>query len=159
LLLLLHLLPAAPTPPQALLELKGRLLVEAALEEVVSLVAAHLDLLQVGQLSCGVFVVVVVIRALLYVCSSVKSALWRHTWTCCRWGAELRFVVAVVRVLLYACSSGGQPGGGTPGPAAGGELVIKYVVATRALLYVRSSGQPGGGTPGPAAGGKLGFEV
>jgi hypothetical protein len=32
---------------QALLELKGRLLVEAALEEVVSLVAAHLDVLQV----------------------------------------------------------------------------------------------------------------
>jgi hypothetical protein len=43
LLLLLLLLPR-----QALLELKGRLLVEAALEEVVSLVAAHLDLLQVG---------------------------------------------------------------------------------------------------------------
>ncbi|WIA16763.1 hypothetical protein OEZ85_013414 [Tetradesmus obliquus] len=32
---------------EALLELKGRLLVEAALEEVVSLVAAHLELLQV----------------------------------------------------------------------------------------------------------------
>lgn len=32
---------------QALLELKGRLLVEAALEEVVSLIAAHLDVLQV----------------------------------------------------------------------------------------------------------------
>jgi hypothetical protein len=45
LLLLLLLLLA-----QALLELKGRLLVEAALEEVVSLVAAHLDLLQVRLL-------------------------------------------------------------------------------------------------------------
>ena len=32
---------------QALLELKGRLLVEAALEEVVSLITAHLDVLQV----------------------------------------------------------------------------------------------------------------
>ncbi len=31
---------------QALLELKGRLLVEAALEELVSLVAGHLDVLQ-----------------------------------------------------------------------------------------------------------------
>jgi hypothetical protein len=45
------LLSPSPSPvsDQALLELKGRLLVEAALEEVVSLVAAHLDLLQVGQ--------------------------------------------------------------------------------------------------------------
>jgi hypothetical protein len=33
--------------PQALLGLRGRLLVEAALEDVVSLVAAHLDVLQV----------------------------------------------------------------------------------------------------------------
>ncbi len=37
---------ATPAMLQALLELKGRLLVEAALEELVSLVAGHLDVLQ-----------------------------------------------------------------------------------------------------------------
>jgi hypothetical protein len=73
---------------QALLELKGRLLVEAALEEVVSLVAAHLDLLQVGDFAFGL------------VC-------------CCL----LLSVVAFV--LLQVSGSVGQPGGGTPRPAAG----------------------------------------
>jgi hypothetical protein len=54
----LHFYPASPhslpapdvsLARQALLELRGRLLVEAALEDVVSLVAAHLDVLQVQR--------------------------------------------------------------------------------------------------------------
>lgn len=44
-----HALTLLPGLPQALLELRGRLLVEAALEEVVSLVAGHLDVLQVSR--------------------------------------------------------------------------------------------------------------